>query len=142
MKEIRAEVVIASPPQRVWQVFTDFAPYPIWNVFLVRVAGEVKQGEELEIRVQLPGVKAASYRAKVLKVDAGKELRWKWKDFLKGEHVFMLEQLGDNMTRFTQRVEFGLLSGALADKEQTAKAEEMFGHMHRALKARCEESAE
>lgn len=142
MKEIRAEVVIASSPRRVWRVFSDFAAYPIWNVFMVRVTGEVKQGEELEIRVQLPGVKAAAYRAKVLKVDAEKELRWKWKDFLKGEHIFTLEPMGDNMTRFTQRLEFGLLSGALADKEQAAKTGEMFGHMHRALKARCEESAE
>ncbi len=142
MKEIRAEVVIASPPQRVWRVFTDFAAYPLWNVFLVRVTGEMKQGENLEIRVQLPGAKAAAYRAKVLKADTEKELRWKWKDFLKGEHVFTLEPVGGHMTRFTQRVEFGLLSGALADKEMTAKAEEMFGHMHRALKARCEESAD
>lgn len=142
MKEIRAEVVIASSPRRVWRVFSDFSAYPLWNVFLVRVTGDVKQGEELEIRIQLPGVKAAQYRAKVLKVAAEKELRWKWKDFLKGEHIFTLEPMGENMTRFTQRVEFGFLSGALADKEMMAKAEEMFGHMHRALKARCEESAE
>ncbi|MBI5638439.1 MAG: SRPBCC domain-containing protein [Nitrospinae bacterium] len=142
MKEIRAEVVIASTPQRVWQVFSDFAAYPIWNVFLVRVTGEAKRGEELEIRVQLPGTKATPYRAAVLKADAEKELRWKWKGFLKGEHVFTLEPMGDNMTRFTQKVEFGFLSGALADKDLTAKTEEMFGHMHRALKARCEESAD
>lgn len=142
MKEIRAEVVIASTPQRVWQVFTDFAAYPIWNVFLVRVTGEGKEGEELEIRVQLPGAKVAPYRAKVLKVDAEKELRWKWSGFLKGEHVFTLEPVGAYMARFTQKVEFGLFAGALADKEVAAKTVEMFGHMHRALKARCEESAE
>lgn len=142
MKEIRAEVVIASSPQRVWQVFTDFAAYPIWNVFLLRVTGEVKEGEELEIRVQLPVTKPAAYRAKVLKVAAAKELRWKWSGFLNGEHVFTLEPAGEGMTRFTQRVEFGLLSGAFADKEMMTKAEEMFGHMHRALKARCEESAD
>ncbi len=142
MKEIRAEVVIESPPRRVWQVFSDFAVYPIWNVFLVRVTGEAKQGEELEIRVQLPGAKPAAYRATVLKLDAEKELRLKWKDFLKGEHIFTLEPLGENMARFTQRVEFGLFAGAFADKEMMAKTEEMFGHMHRALKARCEEAAE
>ncbi len=142
MKEIRAEVVIGSPPRRVWQVFTDFAVYPIWNVFLLRVAGEAKQGEELEIRVQLPVTKPAAYHATVLKSEAEKELRWKWKDFLKGEHIFTLEPVGENMTRFTQRVELGLLAGAFADKETMAKTEEMFGHMHRALKARCEEAAE
>lgn len=142
MKEIRAEVVIASSPQRVWRILTDFAAYPLWNVFLVRVTGELKQGADMEIRLQLPGVKAAPYRLRVLKADAEKELRWKWDGFLKGEHVFTLEPVGENMTRFTQKVEFGLLSGAFADKELTAKVEEMFGHMHRALKARCEESAD
>ncbi len=142
MKEIRADIEILSTPARVWRVFADFAPYPLWNVFLVRVAGEAKEGATLEIRVQLPGAKPRLYRAVVTRLSPGKELALRWDGLIKGEHVFTVEPMGDNMARFTQRIEFGLLAGAFVDREQADKLLEMFGHMHRALKARCEESAE
>ena len=37
MKELRSQIEIEAPADRVWQVLTDFATYPEWNPFIRRV---------------------------------------------------------------------------------------------------------
>jgi uncharacterized protein YndB with AHSA1/START domain len=31
MRELGTEVEIAAPPERIWEILTDFAAYPDWN---------------------------------------------------------------------------------------------------------------
>jgi hypothetical protein len=45
MQELRREIEIDAPPERVWAVVTDFAAYPEWNPFIRRIRGELHEGE-------------------------------------------------------------------------------------------------
>ena len=40
MIRIETSVSLASSPERVWEVLTDFAAFPDWNPLVLRVEGE------------------------------------------------------------------------------------------------------
>ena len=44
MRELRAEIEIAAPPERVWQVLRDFDAYPEWNPFMRSIVGDAEVG--------------------------------------------------------------------------------------------------
>jgi uncharacterized protein YndB with AHSA1/START domain len=48
MKELRTEIEIAAPPERVWAVLADFDSYPEWNPFIRRIRGQPAAGSKLE----------------------------------------------------------------------------------------------
>lgn len=45
---------IDAPPDRVWQVLTNFADYPNWNPFIIKVQGEPIAGTKIKKRIVLP----------------------------------------------------------------------------------------
>ena len=51
MRQLRAEIEIAAPPERVWEVLFDFDAYPEWNPFIRRISGSPREGEKLEVRI-------------------------------------------------------------------------------------------
>jgi hypothetical protein len=76
MKELRKEVAIAAPPERVWEVLTDFESYPSWNPFIQSIAGRPAEGEQLEVRIAPPGGRAMRFRPTVLEAEPPRVLRW------------------------------------------------------------------
>jgi hypothetical protein len=76
MKEIRADVEIEAPVERVWKVLTDFNSYPEWNPFITAVQGKPEAGERLVVTIQPPGRKGRDFRPSVLAAREGQELRW------------------------------------------------------------------
>ncbi|HKO85819.1 MAG TPA: SRPBCC family protein, partial [Actinomycetota bacterium] len=36
-RQLESEVEVQASPERVWEVLTNFAAYPDWNPFIVRV---------------------------------------------------------------------------------------------------------
>jgi uncharacterized protein YndB with AHSA1/START domain len=40
VRQLVAEIEIAAPAQRVWEILTDFAAYRQWNPFMPRLDGE------------------------------------------------------------------------------------------------------
>ena len=52
---VRVETAIAAPPKAVWKVLVDFARYPEWNPFTVRVETEAKVGARVKMDVMLGG---------------------------------------------------------------------------------------
>lgn len=142
MKEIRAEVEIEAPIERVWQVLTDFAAFPGWNPFIRRVKGEVRPGARLEVHLQPSGARGMTFRPTLLRAEPSQELRWLGRLWIPGlfdgEHIFTLEPQGADRVRFVQREIFtGLLVPLLArglDRDTRRGFEEM----NQALKARAE----
>jgi hypothetical protein len=143
MKSIRTEIVINARPERVWRVLTNFAAYPEWNPFIIRVEGAAIAGSRLRNTMQLEGQKEQIFRPKVLEVVPGKSFRWEGHLFFKGlfdgEHYFLLEALEEGATRLVHGENFrGILAGPLL-RMIGKQTREGFLKMNEALKERCEQ---
>ena len=77
MKELRTEIEIQAPDERVWQLLTDFASFPQWNPFIRSAKGEVKAGARLEVHIQPSGARGMTFKPKVLRAEPNRELRWR-----------------------------------------------------------------
>ncbi len=144
MKELRSEIEIQAPAERVWQLLTDFGSFPKWNPFIRRASGSAKLGERLEVRIQPSGASGMTFRPTVLKAEPNHELRWLGQllvpGLFDGEHSFTIELLGANRVRFVQREVFNGLLVPLMARGLDADTQRGFEEMNRALKARAEQA--
>ena len=144
MRQLVTEIDIDAPPERVWEVLTDFASFPEWNPFLRKAEGELSVGSRLKVRMEPPEGKGMTFRPRVLVAEPNHELRWLGRllvpGLADGEHVFSLESLGNGRTHLVHREEFrgplwALLKGTLR------RTELGFHAMNAALKKRTESKA-
>lgn len=145
MRELRTEIKIAVPPERVWAVLTDTASYPAWNPFIRRLDGRLAVGERLTALLQPEGKRATSFRPRVQAFEPARQLRWLGRLFVPGlfdgEHIFELEPLPDGCVRFVQRERFsGVLAGPVLRSIGDA-TRRGFEAMNAALKTRVEDSS-
>jgi len=75
MRELRREIDIEAPPAAVWAVLTDMHSYTEWNPFIPHLAGELREGAKLEVRIEPPGGRAMTFKPTLLGVE--RELRWR-----------------------------------------------------------------
>jgi hypothetical protein len=145
MREVSREIEIDAAPERVWEVTTDFARYPEWNPFIRKIAGELREGARLEVRIEPPGARAMTFKPTVRAVQANQELRWLGRLLLPGifdgEHSLRIEPIENGHSRFVQSERFsGVLVGLVGGTLQ--KTEIGFERMNSALKARVERGPE
>jgi hypothetical protein len=143
MKELTTEIEIEASAEQVWRLLTDFASFPRWNPFIRRASGEAKVGARLQVYMQPSGANGMTFRPVVLQAEPNRELRWLGRFLLPGlfdgEHIFMIEPLGDRV-RFTQREVFtGLLVPFLARGLDT-DTRRGFEEMNRSLKTLAEQT--
>lgn len=142
MRRLRAEVEIEAPPDRVWEVLSDFEAFPDWNPFIRRISGSPREGERLEVRIEPPGGRAMTFKPTVLVAEPNRELRWLGRFLVPrlfdGEHVLRVEPLDGGVgSRFIQSEEFrGILVPFFGG--ELDKTEEGFRQMNAALKQRAE----
>lgn len=141
MRELTSQVDIDAPPERVWDVLTDFGAYSEWNLFIRRASGQLRTGSRLQVVIQPPGKRAATFRPVGVKRELGRELRWRGRLLLPGvfdgEHIHRLEPLGPGRTRYVQSERLsGVLVGLL--KRQLDDTRRGFEAVNEALKARAE----
>jgi hypothetical protein len=118
MKEISSEVGMLASTDEVWEVLADFERYPEWNPLIRRIDGELCEGEELEVEVELPGGQRMVFHPTLLVVEPGRKLRWTgemwWHGLVNGEHTFCIEPIGTGRVHLIQRDRFsGLLAPVL-----------------------------
>ncbi len=143
MRELRSEIEIDAPPERVWSVLTRFDEYPEWNPFMRSLSGRCEVGSKLTVRIEPPGTRAMTFKPTVQEAAAGRELRWLGRLFVPGlfdgEHRLAIEPLDERRSRFVQSERFSGLLVGLFGKTLTA-TERGFEQMNVALKRRVEES--
>ena len=143
MKELRSEIEIQAPAERVWQLLTDFASFPQWNPFIRKASGSIQVGERLEVNIQPSGASGMTFRPTVLKAEPNRELRWLGhlliSGLFDGEHSFTIEPLGESRVRFTQREIFTGLLVPLFARGLDTDTRRGFEEMNQALKARAEQ---
>ncbi|MHB1343153.1 MAG: SRPBCC family protein [Thermoleophilia bacterium] len=153
-REVRAETLIAAPPERVWALLTDLASYPSWNRFMPRVQGDLVPGGEVQAEVRFSrgflGV-PLRFRAQVLRCDSCREIRWVGKLLSRwlfgGVHSFVLEPapnapgvgtpVGGGVLLVHREVLSGLLLPVLG-WYLAPLMEEGFREMNEALRAQAE----
>ena len=115
MNEVRTEITIEAPVERIWELLADFGLYPHWNPLFQRVTGRMNAGEQLELVVTLPEIGPFAVRPKMLAVEP--ESRFCWQHTLLFAGIFTwkycaeLETLAPNRLKYIQSSEF---SGILA----------------------------
>ena len=142
MKKLHTQIEINATPERVWQVLTDFAAYAEWNPFITEAEGTAIVGNRLEIRMNPPGGRAATFRPTLTQVQAPERMEWLGKLLFKGlfdgRHRFEIEATSDG-TNFIQSEEFtGVLVPLLA-KSLDGPTREGFESMNRAIKEQAED---
>jgi hypothetical protein len=55
LKELRTEIEIQAPAEKVWQVLTELDKYPEWNPFICHAAGKAETGKTVDIDFQPDG---------------------------------------------------------------------------------------
>ncbi len=141
-KEIRTEIEINAPAEKVWSILTDFARFPDWNPFVVRADGGPRVGETLRIDVQLPKSSMLKFTPVVLKADADRELRWVGKlplGAFRGEHFYMIEPIDEGSVRFIHGELFSGWMVRIIWQIHGERIEKGYGLMNEALKRRAEE---
>jgi len=139
--ELRTELVIDAPPERVWEVLTDFRAYQEWNPFISRIGGELSVGQKLSVTLSPPEGRDWSFRPSVLVCDAPRELRWLghlwFKGLFDGEHFFQCHEAEDGQTRFVHGEN---LNGLLVKHvlPMITNVQRGFVYMNQALKRRVE----
>jgi hypothetical protein len=104
--ELRTEIELAAPPERVWAVLVKFNQYPRWNPLLTEVIGRPEVGAKLEVRYNFTDGSETHLRVKVIKSRKSEELRWVSHLWFRGlfdlEHFFLLSKSDSGGTRLVQ----------------------------------------
>jgi hypothetical protein len=141
--DIRADQFIARPPADVWRVLVDQPAYPLWNPFITRLDGPLREGATLQI-VLGRGADAMRFAPVVLRVRPDEVVCWRGsvgpRGLFDGTHCLRLHAVAGG-TRVEQSERF---SGWLAGRLTRAVAEDtrrQFIAMNAALRQRVESTA-
>lgn len=92
---IETRLEIPATASNVWDAILAFEDYPTWNPFILRISGEPKVGQELDVTIRPVGGSAMTFSPTVQHVELERELRWKGKflftGLFDGEHYFLIE---------------------------------------------------
>jgi hypothetical protein len=114
MTVISHSIVIQAPAAIVWSTLTDTARYGSWNPFIPELAGELRPGTKLRVRISPPGGRAMTFKPTVIDVAEERHLEWLGRmgvpGLFDGRHSFTLDPVDSTTTRLTQAENFvGLL---------------------------------
>jgi hypothetical protein len=142
MKELITEIEINGTIDRVWEVLTNFSSFPEWNPFIKQIEGDLNIGAQLKVLIEPPGGKAMTFKPIVKILEPENEFRWLgsllFPGIFDGEHIFRLEQINDNKTKFIHRETFTGLLVPLFWKSLNSNTRIGFEEMNKALKERIE----
>ena len=141
---ITTEIEINASSAVVWKVLTDFPGYGSWNPIIRQIEGELIVGKRLRVFARLPCGLPMVLWPKVLSFGIEQEIRWLGSllvsGLLDGEHLFMLEPLGEAQVRFVQREVYSGVLLPIIWPWLRSQSLEAFGMMNRAIKAAAERS--
>jgi len=142
MLEIKTQINIDCPPEKVWKILTDFEKYPEWNPMIKSIEGELKRRNRLKIRLEIKGMSKMMIKPRVATFHSGKSFSWLGHlliiGLFDGHHIFELNQNQDGSTEFIHREQFSGILVLLMRKTLETKVAKGFEEMNLALKKECE----
>lgn len=144
MHTIETVVMIASSPDKVWDIIIGFEAYPQWNPFMLWAKGNPAVGRKIKVHIQPPGRNGMTHQPTVLISTPGRRLQWLGKaaipGLFAGRHEFILKPARGG-TMLVHREEFtGVLVPFL--RRTLRRTEAGFHELNQALKKRAEQQVE
>ena len=144
MREIRTEIQISAPIDKVWQVLTDFDQWTDWNPAVKHLSGSASVGSKLDVTIDGGGSRDAKYQPTVLQADAPKTFRWSatmMASFVfKNDRVFELREK-DGGTELIHSEEFSGFMVAMMWGKLSGFVQPHLEKTNQALKKKMEASA-
>ena len=141
MKQIKTEILINAPIEKIWAVLTNVTYYPSWNPFITNIDGDTAANKKIKVTVKPAGQKPMTFKAHVI-TKTNYEFVWLGglaiPGIFNGRHQLCLEAVAPNVVKLIHNEVFsGVLSGLIfAWIGKSTK--EGFNNMNQALKQRCE----
>lgn len=136
-KQIKTSITINASRERIWQILMGFDSYPEWNSFIKSVSGDVKVGNQIQLKLQ-----GMTFKPVVLILNENTELKWLghlwFKGLFDGEHKFYLTDNGNGTTNFEQSENFSGILVKLFSKNLDKDTKTGFEQMNNELKLRAE----
>jgi len=140
MREIKREIQISAPIDKVWQVLTDFENWKDWNT-TAKAKGNTSLGTKLSITMIGEDCKEKTYGPEVVEVDAPKVFRWQVKMMgglmFTNERVFELHEKNGG-TEFVNIEKFSGLMASIFGGKMEAFIPPNLEKMNLALKNKVE----
>lgn len=141
--EVREEVIIDAPPDKVWAVIIDFPSYAEWNSQLAWLGGTAAPEATLKLRLSAEGADPYEFQPVVSHFEPNVRFAWLARTgaprVFDGEHFFELEPLAGGKTRVVNREHYsGLLAPIIQRQPMMQGAPKGFVKMNDELKRRAE----
>jgi hypothetical protein len=141
--EIRDDIEINAPIDKVWSAVIDFQNYKKWNSQLSYLGGTIKPNGKLHLKLSAEGAKPYEFKPDISYWEEKKRFAWLAKTGMSrifdGEHFFELKDLGDNRTLLINREEYrGILSQIFRQLPMMKTAPNGFKKMNLELKTYLE----
>jgi hypothetical protein len=122
-------------------VLFDFAHYPQWNPFIVKLEGDSQEHGQIHVDILLPGDSSPTHFDPIVLTNHPKEFRWLGMlgcaCCFAGEHYFILRELSPSITEFVHGEVFTGCLTPLFSCLTEAKTRRGFELMNTALKQRA-----
>ena len=138
MNEIRTEITLEAPVERIWELFADTGLYPHWNTLFPQAAGTMEVGGEVELTVSLPGLAPFTIRPTMLAVEPG--AGFSWQHSILSACIFSwrygvdLEALPPGSLKLIQRSRFGGVLGPLFSLGMKRSVADGMAHLNQRLR--------
>ena len=142
MIEIDESYEVRASAEVLWQVITDFDRYPDWNPFVISCAAALREGQPIDMKVQLFKHFAQPQRETIVEVKPGVSFRYGLGPgrlgALSSLRSHEIETLGSGQTRYRSHFHLTGWLAPLTEAWLGRRLEHGFTAMTRALVARAE----
>jgi hypothetical protein len=140
--QLRTEINIKAPAEKIWSVLTDFQKYPEWNPMIKSFSGSLIEGSKVAVKLEQPGSAPMRFKPVITKVVQGQQFAWKGQLISSllfgGEHFFEIRDNGNGTCTFLHGENFTGMLIPLLKKMLAGNTKRGFQLMNEMLKERCE----
>jgi len=135
---------VNAPAARVWETLTALDRYPEWNPQIPRLTGSLQPGEQVDLRLALPGRRPMDLTATIEEARPDALLTWRghvvapW--FFEGYRRFEIEPVAPGQVRVTHVEDVHGLLAPLFGLTLGSRVQSSHDALNAALKARAEAS--
>lgn len=139
MTTLETEIAVDADADAVWDVLTAVESYDAWNPLIPTIEGSVEPDGQVRLRLDPPGSRSLTLRARINVVEPGGRLLWIGRFFVPNlydmRHEFIIEP-AETGVRFLQRGTFaGILVPFVFERDAMKQG---FEEMNEALRGRVE----